>query len=319
MTRPDLDDDLTRRLVDLADSAGPWDDPLPEVLRRAAELASAPASGPTESSTFRAPTAARARRGRLRSIDPTRWPAPPRSSRSWPGWVGCIHAGGPSSEKASSGGPAMASMAAGASGTGGGASADNRTTPQSAASAAGCAWPAPTSAVKLTAPANVRSGAAVSLGVRLTGSAAADVYSPLVVVLNKGQVVGRLVPTVIPPGPRLRPSSPTAASYPLTGTLRRSTCAQADRAGARSPRHRRAWLCHRGATSWSPWPPAAGAGWSALRSPSPSVERRSRHAWSTVFAPGRSGRSRRRHPCAGVGLYGGRAKSSSAGSSRPGE
>lgn len=227
MTRPDLDDDLTRRLVDLADSAGPWDDPLPEVLRRAAELASAPASGPTESSTFRAPTAARARRGRLRSIDPTlvASAAAVVAVVAGVGWL--LHAGGPSSEKASSGGPAMASMAAGASGTGGGASADNRTTPQSAASAAGCAWPAPTSAVKLTAPANVRSGAAVSLGVRLTGSAAADVYSPLVVVLNKGQVVGRLVPTVIPPGPRLRPSSPTAASYPLTGTLRRSTCAQA--------------------------------------------------------------------------------------------
>jgi hypothetical protein len=48
-----------------------------------------------------------------------------------------------------------------------------------------------------------------------------------VVVVSQGQVVGRLVPTSIPPGPSLRPSSPAPQNTTVTGTLRRSTCAQA--------------------------------------------------------------------------------------------
>ncbi len=240
MSAPTDFDDLARRLVDLAESAGPWDDPLPEVRRRAADLASDPHSGSAESPIFRAPTATRAARrprGWLRSIDLT-------LAASVAAIVGLVvgvgwlfHAGGPSSEK-SSAGTEMASMAAGASTTAGGVTADNRPVPRSAASATACGWPASTSAVTLQAPARVRSGATVSLSVRLTGPAAADVYSPIVVVLSQGRVVGHLWVQVIPPGPRVRPSSPTAARATLTGTLRRGTCAQATAPwqGSPSPR-----------------------------------------------------------------------------------
>lgn len=240
MSAPTDFDDLARRLVDLAESAGPWDDPLPEVRRRAAELASDPDSGSAESPIFRAPTAARATRrprGWLRSIDLTLAASAAVIVGLVVGVGWLFHAGGPSAEKSSSGGPVMASMAAGAGSTAGGTSADSRPAPQSAASATACGWPASTSAVVLQAPARVRSGATVSLSVRLTGPAAA-VYSPIVVVLSQGRVVGHLWVQVIPPGPRVRPSSPTAARATLTGTLRRGTCAQATAPwqGSPSPR-----------------------------------------------------------------------------------
>ena len=53
---PDLDE-ISRRLVELAESAGPWDDPLPEVHRRAAGLTTDSES--TESPVFRSPAAVR--------------------------------------------------------------------------------------------------------------------------------------------------------------------------------------------------------------------------------------------------------------------
>jgi hypothetical protein len=229
---PELDD-LARRLIDLADSAGPWDDPLPEIRRRAAVMTTDSTS--SVSTAFRSPTPARRPRGWLHSVDLAMLAAIAAvvTLVAGLGWV--ISAGqGGGSDKASSGGAMLASTAAGSAGTAAQTRAGQGRAVPSPASAAGCAWPAPTSAVTLRADARVQSGASVVVGVRLTGRAAADVYSPLVVAVQNGRVVGRLVPTFIPPGPSLRPSSPTSTSATLTGTLRRSTCAQAI-AGAHRP------------------------------------------------------------------------------------
>jgi hypothetical protein len=223
---PELDD-IERRLVDLADSAGPWDDPLPEIRRRAAAMTadSDPVAG--GSSVFRPPGGGRTSRRWFRSVDPEKAVAAAAVVALVAGLGWLIHSGGPSSEKSSSAAPALASSAAGAAGSAAPSSAaQGQSVPGPGATAALCVWPAPTSAVSLRAPARVRTGAVLSVGVRLTGSAAADVYSPLVVVLSKGRVVGRLVPTLIPPGPNLRPPSPTVTTTTVTGTLRRSTCTQ---------------------------------------------------------------------------------------------
>jgi hypothetical protein len=244
---PDLED-IARRLVDLAEAAGPWDDPLPEIRRRAAastasavDPAASAASAvdptasaadadpvPTGSSVFRSPRPSRRSQRWFRSIDPVQVGAAAAVVALVAGLGWLIHSGGTtSSQKASSAGPVFASSAAGAAGS---AQAPSGTLGQTRAgtanSAAGCVWP-PTPAVTLRAPAHVRSGAVTSVSVRRSGTAAADVWSPLVVVVSNGRVVGRLVPKTVPPGPNLRPSSPPPQSTTVTGTLRRSTCAQA--------------------------------------------------------------------------------------------
>jgi hypothetical protein len=228
---PELDE-IARRLVDLAESAGPWDDPLPEVRRRIAASAADPVADPdpvsTGSSVFRSPRPARRARRWLRSIDPAKAVAAAAVVMLVAGLGWLIHSGGPTStKKSSSAGPVLASSAASAAGSAAEPSrGKNSTRAGTAAAASGCVWPQ-TPAVTLRAPAHVRSGAVVSVNVRRSGTAAADVWSPLVVVVSRGQVVGRLVPTVIPPGPGLRPSSPAPQNTTVTGTLRRSTCAQA--------------------------------------------------------------------------------------------
>ena len=272
--------DLSRRLAELAESGGPWDDPLPEIRRRAenasatARLTADPTSPQpdpmspqpqTQTETEPLPPATRAPAGPQPQSQSqprpsaTRAPAGPssvtrssvtftaaaRSSTAtrrphrWlpvghPATVGAaaavvalvaglgwlIHAGGPApSEKSATQGSAHVSgSAAGAAGARTSAG-DSATT-----TAVSCVWPDPTSAVILRAPARVRTAVMTSVAVRLSGPAL-SIRSPLIVALSRGQVVGRLVSTFIPPGPRS--SSPPALSADLTGTLRRSTCAQA--------------------------------------------------------------------------------------------
>jgi hypothetical protein len=136
--------------------------------------------------------------------------------------------------------PAASAAASAAAGTvAGGATADRRpgtdstsSSSASSSSVASCTWPAPTSAVALSGPARARTGAVVNLRLRLSGPAAAA-RLPVVVAVSGGRVVGRLVTTVVPSGPRRqapsKPATPTTptASAALSGTLRVSTCAQA--------------------------------------------------------------------------------------------
>ena len=265
--------DLGARLADLADSGGPWDDPLPEIYRRAANPSApadqAPAAGatgpdpsvtdspvvpssPVQSSPARSPhtfshtfsaagrssAMTRRSRGWLRATDPVKVGAAASvvALVAGVGWL--IHAANPAaSEKSASRGQAQPASAAALTSAAGAASqgipADGRS---AAASEFSCAWPDPTSAVTLRAPARVRTGAAVSVDVRLSGPAV-GITSPLIVAMSRGRVVGRLVPTVVPPGSAPRSSPPQALSADLTGTLRPSTCTQAvaaSRSGART-------------------------------------------------------------------------------------
>lgn len=233
--------DLGARLADLADSGGPWDDPLPEIYRRAANPASPVQSAPARSSdrfsaAARSSAATRRSRAWLRAADPVKVGAAAAVIALVVGVGWLIHAANPAaSEKSSSRGQAQPASAAALTSAAGAASpgipADGRS-----ASEFSCAWPDPTSAVTLRAPARVRTGAAVSVDVRLSGPAV-GITSPLIVAMSRGRVVGRLVPTVVPPGSAPRSSPPQALSADLTGTLRPSTCTQAvaaSRSGART-------------------------------------------------------------------------------------
>lgn len=226
---PELDD-LARRLADLADSAGPWDDPLPEVYRRAASTVP-PGRG---SAAVLSSARTRARR--------RWWPtslnlvtvasaAAVVSLVALLGWV-ILSGGGATDSKSSSSEAAGTGHGSSGAGAGGGQRSSAQPHPEDRTKAAGslpgygCGWSAPSAALGLTAPARVRTGAAFTLHVRVGPTAGTEVAPPVVAVLRDRRFVGRLVPSTVRPGPRVRTMPARSHTRVLTGTLRASTCAQ---------------------------------------------------------------------------------------------
>ena len=188
---PELDlVELKRQLIDLADSAGPWDDPMPRVRQQAVMT----------------PPATRLPRRRWpAALDPVKLAtvAAVAVVAVGAGWLirdGDGGSGGASSEKAASGGgPGSASSAAAAADSAQPPKASRRTS----GTAGSCAVPTTTSQqLALTTPARATLDSVIRVRVRLRADASLSHTG--ILVFSHGLVVGRLAPisTVTLPGAR---------------------------------------------------------------------------------------------------------------------
>lgn len=198
-------DELRRRLIDLADAAGPWDDPLPEVRRRAEAAA-----------------ASKAHPDRRRWLASTDWTIVLAAAAVAVIAVGLgaflVNSGGPESAKTSSAAGGMAQRA-----TSDAAAPCPLLRPQFAAAS---------DAVRVIAPVRVVAGQLATVRVRLAADAGAAAGPMRVYVVQDGAVVARLDPATAPSSrspsstsARSAPSAPSASARELsaTGAFTRTT------------------------------------------------------------------------------------------------